>query len=129
MIRQLAIWLCLSLFFGQCTNGSSKPGTEPDNLIDETKMAIILTDVHLAEAKISKMGIGSTDTTALLFKRLHTQTLKKLDVDTASYSQSFVYYSARPEKLARIYEQVVEKLKVIAKEKEAEVGRSKPKPQ
>ena len=129
MIRQLAIWLCLGLFFGQCTNGPTEPGAKPDNLVDETKMAAILTDVHLAEAKISKMGIASTDTTALLFKRLHTQTLKKLDVDTASYSQSFVYYSARPEKLARIYEQVVEKLKVIAKEKEAKVGRSKPNPQ
>ena len=125
MLRQLAFWLCLCLFLGQCTNDPS----EPDNLVDEAKMAAILTDVHLAEAKITKMGIASTDTNALLFKRLQARILKKVDVDTAAYSRSFVYYSARPEKLSRIYEQVVAKLKVIEKEKEAKAGRSKPKPQ
>lgn len=89
-------------------------------------MASILTEVHLAEARVSKMAVGSADTSALLFKRLHTNTLTKYDVDTASYTQSFVYYSARPEKLAKIYEQVLDKLKAIEKEKAAKSGKTKP---
>jgi hypothetical protein len=83
-------------------------------------MAAILTEVHLSEARISKLAIGSADTSALLFKRLQSNTLKKFDVDTASYTKSFVYYSSRPDKLAKIYEQVIEKLKAIEKKKAAE---------
>ncbi|RYF73119.1 MAG: DUF4296 domain-containing protein [Cytophagaceae bacterium] len=129
MIRQLAIWLCLFLFFAQCTSsGTPELGAEPANLVDEDKMADILTQVHLSEARIIKLTIRSSDTSALLFKRLQTQTLKKFDVDTATYTQSFVYYSSRPAKLAKIYEQVIEKLKVVEKEKKEKVSKSKTKP-
>ncbi|WP_375446024.1 DUF4296 domain-containing protein [uncultured Fibrella sp.] len=126
MIRQLAIWLCLGLLLMQCTSGgSAELGAEPDNLVDEDKMVDILTETHLSESRIARLAIGSADTSALLFKRLHTQTLKKFDVDTASYSQSFVYYSAHPDKLAKIYEEVVDKLKAIEKEKAAKAGKQK----
>lgn len=131
MIRQLAIWLCLGLLLMQCnSSGPADLGAEPANLVDEDKMADILAEVHLSEARIAKLAIASSDTSALLFKRLHTQTLKKFDVDTASYSQSFVYYSAHPDQLAKIYEQVVDKLKAVEKEKAAKASKSKPlKPQ
>ncbi len=93
-------------------------------------MAKILTEVHLSEAHIAKMNIGSMDTSALLFKHLQAKTLKKFDVDTASYTQSFVYYSSRPAKLAKIYGQVVENLKTKAKEKEkaVKIGKKKLQP-
>ena len=110
----------------QCNSGNpTELGAEPANLVDEDKMAGILTEVHLSEARITKLNIGSSDTSALLFKRLHTQTLKKFDVDTASYSQSFVYYSAHPDQLAKIYEQVVDKLKAIEKENAAKASKQK----
>lgn len=127
MRRQFVIWLCLCLLLVRC-NSDTGLGAEPANLIDEARMANILTEVHLSEAKISKMGIVSSDTSTLLFRRLQTKTLKKFDVDTAAYAQSFAYYSARPAKLAQIYEQVVEKLKAVEKEKTAKAGKSKPKP-
>jgi DNA-directed RNA polymerase len=127
MKRQLAIWLCLCLLLVRCTsNGPTELGAKPANLVDEDKMADILAEVHLSEARISKMAIGSADTSAILFKRLHTNTLKKFGVDTASYTQSFVYYSARPGKLAKIYEQVLDKLKAIEKEKAATSSKTKP---
>ncbi|ARK11556.1 DUF4296 domain-containing protein [Fibrivirga algicola] len=129
MIRQLAVWLCLSLLLVQCNSGSTELGAEPANLVDEEKMANILTEIHLAEARVSKMAIPSTDTSTLLFKRLQSQTLKKFDVDTASYTKSFIYYSARPAKLAKIYEQVVEKLTVIERKKAERSSKSKPTPQ
>ena len=120
MKRQLAIWLCLCLLLVRCSSDSSELGAKPANLVEEDKMAAILTEVHLSEARISKLAIGSADTSALLFKRLQSNTLKKFDVDTASYTKSFVYYSSRPDKLAKIYEQVIEKLKAIEKKKAAE---------
>ncbi|MBO0952792.1 DUF4296 domain-containing protein [Fibrella forsythiae] len=129
MIRQLAVWLCICLFFAQCTStGTPELGAKPANLVDEDKMAAILTQVHLSEARIVKLTIGSSDTSALLFKRLQAQTLKKFNVDTASYTQSFVYYSSHPAKLAKIYEQVVENLKEVEKEKKEKVSTTRPKP-
>jgi hypothetical protein len=127
MKRQLVIWFCLCLLLGQCTSdGPTKLGDKPANLVDEDKMADILAEVHLSEARISKMAIGSADTSALLFKRLQSNILKKFGVDTASYTQSFVYYSARPDKLSKIYEQVIENLKAIEKEKAAKTSKTKP---
>ncbi len=127
MKRQLAAWLCLCLLLIRCTSdGPTELGAKPAHLVDEDQMATILAEVHLAEARVGKMAIGSADSSALLFKRLYTNTLKKFGVDTASYTQSFVYYSARPEKLANIYEQVLEKLKVIEKEKAATARKTKP---
>jgi Domain of unknown function (DUF4296) len=127
MKLQLALWLCLCLLFVQCSREKKlELGAEPANLVDEDKMADILAEVHLSEARISKMGIVSVDTSALLFKRLQTKTLKKFDVDTATYTQSFVYYSSRPAKLAKIYEQVIEKLKVAEEEKKKITSNKKP---
>ncbi|MEZ0486933.1 DUF4296 domain-containing protein [Fibrella aquatica] len=127
MKLQLALWLCLCLLFVQCSREKKlELGAEPANLVDEDKMADILAEVHLSEARISKMGIVSVDTSALLFKRLQTKTLKKFDVDTATYTQSFVYYSSRPAKLAKIYEQVIEKLKVAEEEKKKITSNRKP---
>ncbi|MEZ0540379.1 DUF4296 domain-containing protein [Fibrella arboris] len=127
MIRQLALWLCLCLLLVRCkTDGANELGAKPANLVDEDKMAAILTEVHLSEARIAKLSIGSSDTSTLLFKRLQTQTLKKFNVDTSAYTQSFVYYSSRPAKLASIYEQVVEQLKAIEKEKADKAGKTKP---
>lgn len=125
MLRQLALWFSLGLLLSQC-NGAPELGAKPANLVDEPKMVAILTEVHLSEARIAKLGIGSGDTSALLFNRLQTQTLKKFDVDTTTYTQSFVYYSAHPAKLTKIYEQVVDKLKAIEKNKAAKAGKTKP---
>jgi glutamine cyclotransferase len=127
MKRQLVIWLCLGLLFVRCTSeGQTKLGEKPANLVEEDKMASILTEVHLSEARVSKMALTSADTSAMVYKRLHTNILKKFDVDTASYTQSYVYYAAHPDKLTKIYEQVLEKLKAIEKEKTAKTSKTKP---
>ena len=97
-----------------CTTPEDK---KPDNLIDAGKMADILTQVHLAEAKISKLGLRSVDSSNIAYKHLEFKFLKQFGVDTAQFRTSYIFYSSHPLEMEAIYKQVVEKLqkKVNAK--------------
>lgn len=55
-------------------------------------MAEILVDIHLDEVKISRMEIISADTNLLLYHELEKATLKKHDIDSASFVKSFNSY-------------------------------------
>ncbi len=101
------VWLLVLCTGLSCSTGSGK---EPENLIDEDKMVKVLTDVHLAEAKISKLGLRTSDSSTIVYKRLERDIFRKWAVDTAAYTQSYIYYSSDPEKLTRIYEQVTKNL-------------------
>ncbi|GAB3267992.1 hypothetical protein GCM10027347_37220 [Larkinella harenae] len=82
----------------------------PKNLIPEEKMVQVLTEIHLAEARVTKMNRVSQDSNTLIYKRLEMRVFKKYQVDTAAYSKSYTYYSSNPEQLADIYKQVTEEL-------------------
>ena len=82
----------------------------PKNLIPEDKMAQILTEIHLAEARVTKLNRISQDTNRLIYKHLEKQIFQKFKVDTAVYSTSYTYYASNPEQFAAIYKQVTKKL-------------------
>lgn len=89
-------------------------GTDrPDDLIPDDKMADILTDVHLAETRLNRFNLRA-DSMRLLFNRLNDQVMKKYEVDTSAYRQSYVYYSSHPDLFEKIYKDVNEQLKAIA---------------
>jgi hypothetical protein len=73
-------------------------------------MAHILTEVHLAEARVTKMNRVSQDSNTLIYKHLEKQIFRKYKVDTAAYSKSYTYYSSDPDQLAEIYKKVTEEL-------------------
>lgn len=73
-------------------------------------MAQILSEIHLAEARVTKMNRVSQDSNTLIYKHLEKQIFRKYKVDTAAYSKSYNYYSSNPEQLADIYKQVTEEL-------------------
>jgi hypothetical protein len=105
-------WLLLAgalLLTAACEPADQGP-PRPDNLIAPDEMALILTDIHVAEARVSRMGISTIDSSNLVYKRLEQGVFKKFSVDTAAYTQSFIYYAARPVALEGIYKQVVETL-------------------
>ena len=124
MIRQFALFLCASLLFMQCRPDKSELGAAPDNLITPDKMASILADIHLAEAHVGKLNMRNSDSAAIVFKRLQSRAFTNARVDTSAYAKSYVYYSSHPAELARIYEQVIEKLKAGQKIKEKELRKT-----
>lgn len=105
-LRLLGLFLLISWLTG-CQNTVVET---PKNLIPQEKMAQILTEIHLAEARVTKLNRVSQDSNALIYKRLEKQIFRKFKVDTAAYSKSYTYYSSDPEQLAEIYKQVTEEL-------------------
>ncbi len=99
----------LWLFFS-CGPNQDNGTDRPDNLVDEDKMVAILTEIHLTEAKVSKLNLRSIDSSNLVYKRLERQLLRKYNVDTSAYSRSYIYYASHPEAMERVYKRIVEKL-------------------
>ena len=124
MIRQIALFLCVGLLFVQCGSDRGELGAAPDNLLAPDKMADLLTNIHLAEARVSKLNMGNSDSAAIVFKRLQNNIFAKAGVDTSAYTKSYVYYSSRPAELSGIYEQVIERLKVGQKKKEEDLRKN-----
>ncbi|MGA0556079.1 DUF4296 domain-containing protein [Larkinella sp. VNQ87] len=106
LFRRLGIWALMGLLLA-----CQKPTTEaPADLIPKPKMAQILTEIHLAEARVTKLNRISQDTNTLIYKHLERQIYKKYQVDTAVYNKSYTYYAADPQQLADIYKLVTEEL-------------------
>jgi hypothetical protein len=106
---QFRQWLLLVLINGllACQNS---PVKAPDNLVPEEKMAQILTEIHLAEARVTKLNRISQDSNTLIYKHLEKQIFRKFEVDTAAYAKSYTYYASNPAQLAEIYKLVTEEL-------------------
>ncbi|MBO0936332.1 DUF4296 domain-containing protein [Fibrella sp. HMF5335] len=127
MIRQIALFLCAASLFMQCGSTKNELGAAPAKLISPAKMADILAEIHMAEARVGKLNIGNSDSAAIVFKRLQNNVFAKAQVDTATYTKSYVYYSSHPAELAGIYEQVIEKLKKGQQKREEELRKNPPK--
>lgn len=82
----------------------------PENLISKNQMAQILSEIHLAEARVMKLNRASQDSNTLIYRYLEWKIFQKYKVDTAAYSKSYNYYSSDPEQLAAIYKQVTDEL-------------------
>lgn len=114
----LGIWL-----FMACTAPEDE---QPDNLIPEARMATILTQIHLTESRVSRMGLGSSDSSNIVYKRLEKQVFQTLQVDTSAYTKSYIYYSSHPRQMETIYKQITESLKKKIDEQQKRMHTKKP---
>lgn len=121
LIKQTSWMALFMLGMGLIPSCQSEQNTKPDNLIPGDRMADILTEVHKAETRVSRLGLRSVDSSNIAYKHLEKQIFKRFKVDTAAYARSYGYYSSHPREMEVIYKQVVEKLK-----KESEAPKSKP---
>lgn len=83
---------------------------KPDRLIDMDKMADILTEVHMAESRVSRLGLASIDSSNIAYKHLETNIFKKFGVDTSAYRKSYIFYSSHPRDMEVIYKRVTDNL-------------------
>lgn len=73
-------------------------------------MAAILTDIHLAESRITKMNLRSMDSSVVVFNKLQQDIWDKHDTDSSHYRKSYSYYASHPEELGEVYELVTKNL-------------------
>lgn len=106
-----SLWnLCVSIWLvSACTAPEDQ---RPDNLINEDRMANILAEVHIAEARVSRLNLRSIDSSNIVYKHLESQIFRKFGVDTAAYRKSYIFYWSHPADMEAIYKKVTEKLTI-----------------
>lgn len=99
-----------ALFFLIILHGCSISESVTGPEYNEDTMAEILTDIHLAEARVSKMKFRSPDSSGLVFSRMEQDIFKKHEIDTTEYRKSYEYYASDVIRWKRIYQKVNENL-------------------
>lgn len=79
----------------------------PKGAIDRKTMSKMLADIHLVEAKVSRMTFQDYDSTKVAYKELELQVMKKYKTDTATYRASYNYYVTNPELMTAIYDETL----------------------
>jgi hypothetical protein len=103
------------IILAACANSDKKP----ENVIEQQKMADILTEIHLLEAKVGQLYLAK-DSTERLYRKLERELFAKYEVDSLTYIESLDYYSANPAEFLEVYEGVVDSLMVREKQKRIE---------
>ena len=99
----LLLFLALGVFaFSACSDKSA------NDRLEQEKMAQILADIHIDEAIVQNMNVGSTDTALVLFHEISKQTLKKRGLDSAMVSKSLESYVKDPAAFIKLYTRVNE---------------------
>jgi len=82
----------------------------PAGTVSEAKMAQILTDIHIIEARVGRLGMTSLDSSTIVTEHMKLRIFKKYGVDSSAYNKSYQFYSTNPVFLERIYDTVVKDL-------------------
>ena len=111
---QKSLIFILVLFLSACGSDDSPPA----DIIPEEKMAVLIADVHVIEARLSKISLMSLDSATIIVERLKMDNFKKNKVDSAQYNRSYKFYSTHPDYLERIYKNVIKDLEKRFKKKD-----------
>ena len=84
-------------------------------MLSEEQMALVLTDIHVAEARVTKLQLRSLDSSLLIFNKLKADIWKKYKIDTVAYRTSYSYYMSHPKQMSQIYETVNKKIELREK--------------
>ena len=106
---RLRIFL-LTFLFTACSSDD-----KPENMIPKDKMAKILSEIHILEAKINNIHFQHEDSAVFVYQKKKFELMKTLNVDTATFKVNLKYYMLNPNKMKEIY--VIVKKLLEAKKK------------
>lgn len=93
-------WLACCLLLVACSKADEK------EILSKEKLASVLSDIHLAEAKINEKHIGSSDSALVLFQEIQKSIFQKHGVDSVQVNRSFEAYVKEPDQFLEMYEMV-----------------------
>lgn len=105
-----ALLVLISLFFLI----SCKDQT-PKGILSESKMQELLVDVHILDGKLAHMPL---DSTRPRIDGYYSELFAYHNIDSAQFINSLKYYTARPQTLKGIYENINDKLQAYLKEQQ-----------
>ncbi len=98
----------LSLFFLNCNTQEEIKVVVPDTIISESEMALILADIHLAEAKTKflkrQQGTQIKEADDLSFKE---NVFKNHHIEKKQFEESLNFYSQHPQLFELVYEKTI----------------------
>ena len=105
MKNYLLIFICL-LF--SCLD----TGTQPKNIINESKLINIIVDIQLAEAAIENNSNQDTKIADSQLNNIYLVICKKHQTSPEKFKASIIYYSKNHEKIEQIYSKALEQLNI-----------------
>ena len=108
-MRHMLIASCL-LALMACGKGSA-----PKDLIGTDQFVDVMVDIHLAEASVYNLRPG-TDTARSVLKDHYATIMSSHNVKPDQFLATFQYYRKHPDKMAVVYEKVIEKLSALEAE-------------
>lgn len=79
----------------------------PKGIIPPEKMALILSDIYLAEHKAANISL-KPDSSKVVFRHYELKILEDYNTNDSVYKESFRYYLEFPEKLEAVYDIVID---------------------
>ena len=99
------LFFSVLIFLAAC-NGEHKP----DGLIKKDQMITLLTEVHIVDGSMYNL-MQVPDTLCKYGTGRYLAMFKKYNTDSVQFKNSFKYYSAHPDIMQSIYEQVSKNIK------------------
>lgn len=81
-----------------------------EGVISEKEMISLLIDIHLADGHVYNNANTPHDSVTKLAMNMYAAVFRKHQVDSTEFQKSFEFYSREPEKLNKMYDQVVGEL-------------------
>ena len=82
----------------------------PQDILSEKEFVVVLKDVHLAEANFELQKNKGLENAKNELSNLYTSIYKKHNVSEEKFKETLNFYAQNPEKLERIYTNILEKL-------------------
>lgn len=82
----------------------------PDNLLNQTQMSDIITEMHLADAIASGSKSGNVDSVNMEAVSLNAYILEKHQLTREQFMESFDFYRQNPVLMDSMYAEVITKL-------------------
>ncbi|MCR5886752.1 DUF4296 domain-containing protein [Hymenobacter sp. J193] len=81
----------------------------PQPLVPKPQMARLLTDLHLAEARVDASRL-TTDSAQALYMQLQDSVLRRNQVGDSAFAKSYRYYTLHDKDLQEVYDLVLDSL-------------------
>jgi hypothetical protein len=104
-MKEFLFYSIISIVLYSCSANNEKP----DNILEKQKLAEVLIDIHLIEARTTQARLPR-DSSISYFTYLKDSIFKLHNIDSATYRQSMIYYSENIREIDLIYEIVLDSL-------------------
>lgn len=76
----------------------------PKGILPVKKMALIIADLKVLEAKVDNMYVNSSDSTRFVYRFEQQKIFEKYNIDSSTFNQSYDYYLRNKRELVKVFD-------------------------